>query len=550
MKECPRCSLGAPDSQRSCSRCGSILPVVASAPSWLPEQDPQVLFCASCRAELRAGSRFCHDCGASQIAVPSPVTAASPEAPSGPPVPPDLALMDEAVNLATHHVPIHTAIPQAERSTWPGSSHQGFPLASVTVAETVGMQLPLSMLQAAVPVAPPAPLADADQSAQQFEGVSELVRVPDPPVPLAPGAAPALDPASIGSNSQHAPAAPTINISRFGRRSMVIGAAAVLVLMIVGGATAWLLTGVRLTVVTDPPGATVILNGTSYGTSGASGLLQVPRIGRGTQRLRVERAGYLAVEQELSLGWSRFAASTAVRLIPSTVTITIAVPAVGTEVLLDGVRVSAEVLSHDRVRVGNVARGERKLVIRRPGYLPWQENISLGADRDVAVVLQPDFSGEWTGTAVAADSFRLPVRIAIEHRAGSLAVSNVSRNGARSPLSNASATGSRLAFAFGTMMFTAEIAADGRTLSGRVEGALDAAWTAERILEEGSGVTLPPPDGAETAVTRARVLFERREYQQALDTCAEALRLRPDHTGARVLRQQIERTMDVLGVSR
>ena len=312
----------------------------------------------------------------------------------------------------------------------------------------------------------------------------------------------------------------------------------------------WWFAGASVTVSTEPPGSAVLVNGIRAGASGPDGALRLGRLRRGGHRLRIEQPGFHPVDRDLLVGWFIVRERVTVSLPPAFGKLTLANTGRDAAVLVDGVQMEVEILGNDRSLVRGVPQGKRAIEVRRSGFLPWRETMVVTGATEVAPNLQPDFSGEWSGTASAGNGFRLPVHLAVDHGADALVVSNISPSGVRFPLDNPRVFRTELTFSFGTMSFTGILSPDGSTLSGRVAGGLDATWTAVRHVRPGRPVGDEPADPADEALARARSLFGRRQYRAALDACAEVLERRPEHAAAHRLRTQIEQTMDVLSIPR
>ena len=480
MKECPHCSLPAPDNQQFCQECGAVL--AAGADLTVETSPGKPLNCRNCGVSIKPSAKFCHECGAPQTN----------------------SLAPPAVEQAPLAVPV----------------------SATTTTSSARAQIE------------PVPGGRGDSKSA--------------PLP-SPGAS---TPGTTQTSKAKAAATPTKISARSKKinRRLVLAAAAVVAGVAALGAGVWWFRGIPVSITTDPPQASVTVNGTFVGSSDPDGHLRISRMRRGVNNVHVERQGYLPVDQKFSIGWFMNRAPVlSVSLPPASAALTLSVNSNATEVFIDDVAADIEVGDIDRVVVPQAPLGAHVIEVRRPGYLKWTERLNIEGPMTLQPALQPDFTGEWSGSVRSGGNFQIPLNLAIKHDANSLVVNSVGRNGAQVPMENASAAGAQLEFAFGAMRFSGTLSADGRALSGRVGGETNAAWTAVRAAAPAATTSNPAAAAdaeADALVAKARELFEQREYKRALEVCGDALRVSAGHPTAQKLKEQIEQTMTVLGIPR
>lgn len=165
---------------------------------------------------------------------------------------------------------------------------------------------------------------------------------------------------------------------------------------------------------TDPPGATVIIDGDAAGETPLGPL----RLAAGEHALLIKKARYLPHERTLDVTGRNMRQEWMVQLAPAWANVTIDSDPAGATILVDG-----EVAGETPATI-EMLRGERQLILQLPAYAPWQETqqIEAGGERDLGVVqLQPAagelaLSSEPSGANVTLDGKfqgRTPVTLAL-----------------------------------------------------------------------------------------------------------------------------------------
>ncbi|MDZ7783020.1 MAG: PEGA domain-containing protein [Halioglobus sp.] len=172
---------------------------------------------------------------------------------------------------------------------------------------------------------------------------------------------------------------------------------------------------------TDPPGATVIIDGDPAGESP----LGPVRLAAGAHDLLIRKARYLPHERTLDVTGRNERQEWMVQLAPAWADVAVASEPAGAAILVDG-----EVVGETPATI-EMLRGERQLILQLPAYAAWQKNLQIeaGGKRDLGVIqLQPAagelvLSSEPSGANVTLDGKfqgRTPVTLALgpgrEHR--------------------------------------------------------------------------------------------------------------------------------------
>jgi serine/threonine-protein kinase len=162
---------------------------------------------------------------------------------------------------------------------------------------------------------------------------------------------------------------------RYGKPLLIGGLTLALLLMIWAG-FAGVFTSRKLSVTTTPSGARVFLDGKELGTSP----IPEAKIPRKAQRVRLEKEGFLPLEQILS----REDRVLDLRLQPEPLVLAIATEPAGAEVFLDGALKGLTPLS------GLQAEGGRShaLLVRKAGYEPWTMEVDRGQLPPAAITLK------------------------------------------------------------------------------------------------------------------------------------------------------------------
>ena len=137
---------------------------------------------------------------------------------------------------------------------------------------------------------------------------------------------------------------------------------------------------------TDPPGATVIIDGDPAGETP----LGPVRLAAGAHDLLIKKARYLPHERVLDVTGRNERQEWMVQLAPAWANVTVDSEPAGAAILVDG-----EVVSETPATL-EILRGERQLILQLPAYADWQDTLQIeaGEERDLGVIELAPAAGE------------------------------------------------------------------------------------------------------------------------------------------------------------
>lgn len=150
----------------------------------------------------------------------------------------------------------------------------------------------------------------------------------------------------------------------------------------------WLYWGVELMLVTEPGGASVMLDGKIVGrTSESGGFLVVPHLSHGTHTVTLTHPGFDDWNEHVSLGWFHLSHPLKVLLpVPTFPLTVISIPS-GAKVQIDGQDWGATDSSGTLV-AAHIPRGRHVVTVSMSGYPTWSNAISLTDNTTVTADLQ------------------------------------------------------------------------------------------------------------------------------------------------------------------
>jgi peroxiredoxin len=343
MKHCQKCNLDMPDSYKFCKSCGGELTdkgtIIQSG-----------LRCPSCVAEVKAEWRFCNKCAYELL-----------------PVLP----IDQAASALTCQ---HCGAPYREGMGFCNAC--GKPLRGQEVEQPA---VPLPDKPFAPPGAPEQLSVEAHPPTEVV--AQEVVKCRKCGVGIRAG----LKFCEVCGTPVALLEEELLPTKR--RWKPILAAVAPLVLigfLVVG----WHLWGVRVTVVSNPPGAQVYLDEKEVGRTGDSdGRLTLAHVRRGQHTLRVKREGFEDLIRPLDLRLSEFSKSIDVNLKASELTLTIVTVPPGCKVLLDEREVGISDETEGKLVLGDVRRGQHSVTVQREGYQGLTQTLSLESNQMTTVKL-------------------------------------------------------------------------------------------------------------------------------------------------------------------
>jgi len=176
------------------------------------------------------------------------------------------------------------------------------------------------------------------------------------------------------------------------RRRLIAASAVLFSLALVAGGLAifWYLWGVTVTVMTDPAGATVFMDGKNIGQSReGDGVISVAHVRTGDHSLRVVHDGYDEWKQAFGVEFTNFDKSLNIKLNPTMYKLTVLSSPTGSEVLVDNVSVGTTGEDDGRLETEPFKPGEHVVTVRRDGYREWKQSVKLNGDMTINPTLNP-----------------------------------------------------------------------------------------------------------------------------------------------------------------
>jgi hypothetical protein len=175
-------------------------------------------------------------------------------------------------------------------------------------------------------------------------------------------------------------------------------------IVLIGLIIGWHLVGVELQLVTEPSGATVVIDGKLIGKSSEQGgALVVPHLTHGSHSLSVTHDGFEPWSDRVPFGWFEFSRQLSTKLsFPSFPLTVLTVPA-NAKVQVDGQDLGATDAS-GKLTISKVPRGQHVVIVTLDGYPSWSHPLWIASPSSIRADLAAEAAAAQPLAEVTTDS--------------------------------------------------------------------------------------------------------------------------------------------------
>ncbi len=289
-------------------------------------------------------------------------------------------------------------------------------------------------------------------------------------------------------------------------KKILMGAGSGVVLLLLLGF--WLSRGVDLTIVTDPPGSEVAVDGQAVGVSDAQfGGITIPHLGRGAHRIEIAHQGFQLWSQRVSASWFRLSQKLNAKLELPTFPIAFTTNPGGVSFQVDGKDAGASDTSGN-LTIQNVTVGNHVFTASHQGYPRWSATIEV----------------------TSPGNFRIDLAALAARQAQAIA----------GHLQNAQQFIQQQQFqsAMGECQAVLDLDPanqDALNLKNQIQQGLSAQAAAAAAQQ------------VDAELSRAQALYQQQQFSAAIEQCDAVLKADPQNQQAAKLRAQIQQTASILG---
>ena len=166
----------------------------------------------------------------------------------------------------------------------------------------------------------------------------------------------------------------------------------------------WYFWGVRVIVVSNPPGARILIDGKEMGTTDPKeGQLIIPHLRRGSYLLRASLDQHEDSMMPFQLGVVDFSSLIEVKMNLSAFSLSLISVPQSCKVLIDGKEVGATNEKEGKLVLNSIKKGNHTLIVRREGFQDKTLTVNLDSPQALAVELTILAGGKWKGSYISTE---------------------------------------------------------------------------------------------------------------------------------------------------